>query len=401
MTSMNVQGIGRMPFPLNPVIRDQNPKKPVHKDLFFDAQYTCHQSIYEISQLNLLLARNDFESIIHDKDLFWLTFCKVIASGKETNQNKIVLDATEENNHLYIAGNNHYETLRLQIENLRVILADSLQNPFVNIVALQRSSDSYCLFIKDMDVVDVDNYDYSSFLNTHIYDKTFKPFLVQFFQTLGTQSKISSKPIKQKRRNPRDNRSEIVNCNVFNITWNPLNYLIYPIPPKPLADFKPINLSLYSMYQQKELCDFNFETKGNVTIPVHLNILYALGGEYFKRMVTSKMQEFQKRSLFIPYEQSTVCVFLDFVYMGLEEFKNKWKPKFDQINWVELFELANSYQNPILIDFCANFISTQVNSLNLENMQMLADSFENEHLKKVCEHIRQKDKDKKALIIPV
>ncbi len=341
------------------------------------------------------LERQDFETIIKDRELFWLAYCKAVFP----HQNKKALDSFFvfiEGTNINISGEGHtIKKTQDVIEELRAFFVEGLKSrKTFEIFIVPLLSD--CLFRKESPLIDL-RYINSGYC-TEWYCDFIKPALPQLAEFCGA---LYTEDRKNQLLKTHDYFPLLIKeVQVIRINWQKQFHLIYPISPKCIPEQEELGKALYSLYQKQQFCDFSLKTKDQ-TIKVHSNLLYVYGGPVFQGLLTSNMKEtIDKAISFAEYSQSTVEAFIDFIYLGGKAFSEKMISSNQQntIDLFELFELANTYQIETLIDCCTNLISLMTTKQDLEIIEQLATTYNNKHLKQLCDYLSP---EKNTLLIKV
>ncbi len=336
--------------------------------------------------LDACLERKDCISIIENKDLFWLAFCKALFP-KQGKKDSDVLKVSIEGNIIKILGKEPVikQTQDL-IEELRQFFLEGLRArksfelliiEFCRECHLRKAGDS-------IDLTDQKGYFgwvYNSYLKPAL------PLLAQFCGAIYSENK-KKQSIKFVRECPA--REEIV--DVIRIQWRDESHLVYPIAPTVIPTRKELGKAMYSLYQKQEGCDFKLFSKDGVT-KVHSLLLRIYGGPVLQALLSSDMKETNEASIsFEGYSKSVVDAFMDYIYLGGEAFSEKVLSSHEdnKINIIELFEFAHTYQVDTLLDCCTNIISLVATKNDLETLQSVLALHDNKHLKQICDYLSTK-----------
>ena len=337
--------------------------------------------------LDACLERKDFVTIIENKDLFWLAFCKALFpnQGKKDSD---VFRVSIEGNVIKIFGREHVikQTQDL-IEEMRQFFLEGLRarNNF-EFLAIEFCMDFY--LIKASDCIDITNQEKYFLWVYNSYLKPALPQLAKFCGALYSEYK-KNQTIKFVRECPPE--KEIV--DVIRIQWRDESHLIYPIAPTVIPTREEFGKAMYSLYQKQEGCDFKLFSKDGVT-KVHSVLLRIYGGPVLQALLSSDMKETNEASIsFEGYSKSVVDAFMDYIYLGGEAFSEKVLSSHEdnKINIIELFEFAHTYQVDTLVDCCTNIISLVATKNDLETLQSVLALHDNKHLKQICDHLATKD----------
>lgn len=173
------------------------------------------------------------------------------------------------------------------------------------------------------------------------------------------------------------------------IEWDPDKHLIYPIEPKAILPRDNLQNTMYSAYKNQIMCDYSLVTDDGI-VKIHSVILFTYGGEVIQKILTVNMKEsLEKTICFNSFSLNTVKAFVDYIYLGEKAFKPESFLEKD-INLCELFEMAHIYQIQPLIDCCTNLFSLFSSLDDINQIESLADHYENAHLKALYEHLSMK-----------
>lgn len=335
-------------------------------------------------KLDACLDKNDFETIIKDKDLFWLTYCKAILPHQNKKDSDLFFVSIEGKN-INFSGRKHIveETQNL-IEELRKFFAEGFEcKKELEILVVERAREYY--FKKESSLVDMscERKGYSWY---HHFVKPALPKLAEFFHALYTED-------KKEQQLQWLAHATMEKVDVIRITWREEFHLVYPIPPKFIPAQEDMSKVFYSLYQEQKLCDFSLISKDGV-IKVHANILYLYGGPALQKLLTSDMKENTNNAVsFAEFSQGTVQAFVDFIYLGGRAFSEKVISSNNKnaTDLPELFQFAHTYQIGTLIDCCTNLMSMFATKKNLKDLEHLANFYNNSHLKQLCKHLSSKE----------
>ena len=184
------------------------------------------------------LSQKDFDTILRDSDLFWLSFCKSFFHHQNKNYD-VNFFVTIENEEIRYSGiNGTMAELRKTIEKIRQCLIDGLNNR-KNVTLLQTSYSffpSNYLFTPE----NLSNDCPTEFkISKDWYESFIKHVLPDFLENCG--AKYIQKPTEGPAR------------SLIQINWK--NILLYPIASKPISVPGLIGKPLYSLYQNEEYCD--------------------------------------------------------------------------------------------------------------------------------------------------
>lgn len=319
------------------------------------------------------LTHKDFDSILRDPELFWLSFCKSFFDHQSKNYD-VNFFVTIENGEIRYSGmNGTMEELRNTIEKIRHCLIDGLNNR-KNVAILQTCysffPSSYLFTPENLS----NNCPAEFKISKDWYESFIKHVLPDFLENCGAS--YTQEPTEDPARSR------------IHINWK--NILIYPIPSKTIAAPQPIGEVLYALYQTQQHCDFTISCTDGTMIKTHSALLYAYGGSVLQKLLTSQFKESKDKVItFGNHNNDIIKIFLEFIYLGGEKFIEGMTLSTDLniTKLYELFEFAHMYEVQILIDCCTNLISLKATKENLREIKELANFYNNEHLKQLFNHL--------------
>lgn len=327
-------------------------------------------------KLHRCLSQKDFDTILKDPDLFWLSFCKSFFLHQNKNYDVNFYVTIENEEILYSGINGTIEELRKTIEKIRECLIEGLHNR--KNVTIQQTSysffPSYYLFTPD----NLSNNCPTEFkISKDWYESFMKHVLPDFLENCGATC------IQERTEDSTRSRLQI--------TWK--DVLIYPIASKPISTPEPIGKALYPLYQKQEHCDFTICCADGVVIKSHFALLYGYGGYVLQKLLTSDFKESKDRVItFETHSTDIIKDFLEFIYLGGKEFSEKMilSKDLDIIKLYELFDFAHMYGIETLMDCCTNLISLKATKEDISEIKELANLYNNEHLQQLCNHFYPK-----------
>ena len=90
--------------------------------------------------------------------------------------------------------------------------------------------------------------------------------------------------------------------------------------------------------------------------------------------------------MILPYSYETVKTFLDFLYLGPQEFLEKLSDH-KEFSVFELLDLAHTYQIEILFNCCLHIINDSATFNNLKDIQAAAKLYLNKDLNQITESL--------------
>jgi len=333
-----------------------------------------------------LLSQKDFEAIIKDPDLFFLAYCRALFFNQNKKEARAFLVSIEGQNVTVSGSEPIILEVQKKVEEIRQFFVEGNERQ-ENVAFLVARKATYVFLRKESPVIDLCGDDLSYFW----YDPFIESALPKLAELCGA-SYIQDKK-KQLAVLYRDDTPSSLEVQVVKINWKEDVHLVYPISPKVIPEQEEMRKALYALYQKQQLCDFSLICKDGA-VKIHSSLLFLFGGPVFQNLLTSEMKETQDKIILLAeYSQSTIRAFMDFVYLGGRAFSEKVISSNSQetTNLFELFEFANLYQVKALIDCCTNLISLVATKQDLEAMQYLANLYDNEHLKLLCEHLSPKE----------
>jgi len=158
-------------------------------------------------QLDDCLEARDFKQIIHDKDLFWLAFCKALSLSQERGQDRFSVEASH--GKINISGTEDVILgTRGLIEKLRQFLQEGHTEIFVVSAPLET-----VYLEKESFIIDVSGYDFCNDYLHHyyaIYVKPALPRLAEFLGAIYTEEKRQAMIQEFKDRLPVSRLTEVI-----------------------------------------------------------------------------------------------------------------------------------------------------------------------------------------------
>lgn len=339
---------------------------------------TIHQTSYfswvDSKKVDEYILQKDFERLIKDSNLFWLSFCKTFSSYQKSD-GRTDFQVLRENEHIECSGTKiAIDTIKKIMEQFRKILTAGIRDR-TNIRLLQTSfsfrPSSYIFTLDNLG----SNRDITP-IRFEIPDDWYnliEPVLPYFIENCGAAYK----------NDPTENSTD----SVIQINWK--DRLIYPISSLPIPLPKPIGHALYPLYQNQEYCDFTISYEDGMVIKSHFALLYAYGGSVLQKLLTSHFKEGREKAIaFETHRKEIIEAFLEFIYLGGKEFSEKMilSNDLDITKLYNLFTFAHMYEVETLINCCTNLISLKATKEDLREIKELASLYNNEHLKELCNY---------------
>lgn len=349
---------------------------PSHVDY---SSFTSRTTLESSKKVHQCLSQKDFDTVLRDPDLFWLSFCKSFFHHQNKNYD-VNFSVTIENEEIRYAGHNGaMEELKKTIEKIRQCLIHGL-NHRKDVTFLQTCSS----FLPSNYVFNLENVSDDCPTEFKIakdwYESFIKHVLPDFLENCGATY------IQKQTENPA--------CSRIQIHWK--NILTYPIPCKTIPAPKPIGEVLYSLYEKQQNCDFSIRCMDGTLIKAHSALLYAYGGAVLQKLLTSDFKESKDKVVtFGTHGKDIIKIFLEFIYLGGNKFSERMILCDDLhiTKLYELFEFAHMYEVKTMIDCCTNLISLKATKENLKEIQELASVYNNTHLNQLCNHFFSKMKN--------
>lgn len=399
-------------------------------------------SSIHVIELEDLISRRDYLPIINSDKIFWRLFCYttfLVDKEKNTPKHRSIMgeagfEVAQIDKTLILSGT-YVKSLQKTIEDLRAFYleASKKRENFEIVLPTVRSDEIF--FRSPQKIMDLPFRPYEeihyplNYLECHI-----NPYLEQFSKFIGANYSRGSR--KQTTREFRSrsylgplyiDNSKSIHSNkvksifldnirhghsygfdpdgdsnsvyteeqdtdtaVLNITWNRDFNLIYPIPPVKVEIDESSKKLFYTPYKDQTFCDMELLAKHDApVIKTHAIFLDAFGGEMMKKLLRSKMQEMSSRQVQMKeFDKDIVRAYADFIYLTLEEFNKKYSEK-DACDLVQLFKLAQTYQVEPLIHWCTNRMSLFCGPEDQATIQVLADLYDNAHLKRLAEFLKK------------
>ncbi len=338
-------------------------------------------------RLESCLQKKDFETIIRDSELFWLAYCKALLPFQDERKSDEFLISNEGKNIIVSGIRNTIKEINNVIKEIREFFIECLNRKVIfNIVVINETNDIYIR--KESPLISlVDNNQRSCF--QPLYYDFVKPALQKLAEFCGAcytedQKSLNIQPILD------DFAPQMKNCEIIHISWKEDIHCVYPILPKTIPARQDANEALYLLYQKQEFCDFCLVSKENQTLKIHSALLYVHGGPILQNLLTSGMKETANKTIIFPdYSQNAIRAFIEFIYLGGQAFSEKMSSTEEgkELDLLELFEMAHTYQINTLIDCCTNLMSLSATKENLEIIKKYAALYKNEHLTSLCEYL--------------
>lgn len=172
-------------------------------------------------------------------------------------------------------------------------------------------------------------------------------------------------------------------------SWEPEAFLNYPFPECATSNtLTPNNMKfLFDDCTKRQFTDVEIACRDGTVLHTHRLILVA-AGDYFKTMLTQKMQEgLSNKISFSEYESKTVETFLKFLYLEQDPFAFE---DVESIDAQQLLALAHLCQIERLTRLCTNYIGKNVDESQWKEVGQLGADFQNKYLLEVYEYYRNR-----------
>lgn len=360
------------------------------------APLPSHNYSFNLAELNELIRKNDISRILADKKLFWLAYCKSVASSSDPHPEISIKGETvtlELKQHVF-------KGLQLLVEKFRVeLLEDFNSKKDINFLIREWGSSLYMK--KEKKPGEVPN---EKICSLFIYKEYFKLYLPNLMQLIGATCKQEEIVVDH----TENNFPIKVDITAFRIYWDREQYFVYTIPPKALAPREKLDTTLYKLYQEQKLCDFDIQLQSGGTKKVHKLMLFMHGGEMIQSMLNPPMpmKEVYANQLDLSqFSDETVEIFIAFVYGGPElatkrllkepnknnsnnnNNSNTFTTENKQLDLYEIFAFANMYNIKPMVDWCANQLSLYATPSDYEAIVRLEKKYNNDYLKELADHL--------------
>lgn len=333
-------------------------------------------SFESLSVVDDCLVRNDCDTILLDKDLFWLAFCKALASNKD-REVRCRFEVSLHQNSVKIWGSDDLiEKTQCFVEELRLFFLDSSKNR-LDFEVFAVKDCGCCHLLKESPIFDLSQVNDSEYSYLW-YSSLIKPALPELARFCGAVYSEEHKKITVRT----SDYTQVENCEAIQVNWLAERPLVYLIPPKNI----PVQIPNQDIGSQP--CDFILSSADKQT-NIHSSVLLLNAGPVIQKMLSTQMKEAEEHMImFSEYSQDTVDNFIQFLYHGGQSLLS-YNQEISHL--VELFEFANTYQIEALIDCCTNLFCAFATQDDLEILTDLVDKYDNNHLKLLLDHLAPKD----------
>jgi BTB/POZ domain len=292
------------------------------------------------------VVRNDFSSIVKNKELFWAAYCKTAATIPEGQWDSFTI-TLENNSANVVAHPSNMSRMKDAVEKLRKVYEEALNdNSDFSIGLLNTDSVVYSTLFKEISNTHSQEYikDFAANLST----KSIKSVIPSFAESCGmTCVKVNENKLIEGKSVP---------IEVMQMHWKTEFHFVSPIPLKTIPEQTELGNSLYDLYKQGQFCDFAIiSEKAQKQFMIHIVVLYANGGKFFKNILNTSMKESSdKKIYFNTYSENTISALIDFIYLGSKNFQKNVLEGRLKVDLTELFAFAHTYEMDILKDCCFN-----------------------------------------------
>lgn len=333
----------------------------------------------ETEILDNLILRRDFETVIKDKELFWLLYCKAISQKGKIEYLHLKMNVHQKN--IEIIGNSIViHAFRKAIDELQTLFEKNYVNKSftLQVIHFDQWNNTY---INDTDQSDILANSSKIRLIHDEYPFIFQPVFPYFCQLINANCTVS-----EKRIFASENSEELEEriSTLFTVTWNK-EHFIYPIQPVALSDGQELKILMYSLYKNKNGCDFSIIGK-NGKIELHKVLLLCKGGEAIQALLNSEINKEGANQINLnAYSLTTLEYFVDFLYLGEEVLKpNNIADK--ELVITELLDLGKCFLLDDLVNCCTNLLTLTAEEKHKKIILDLAILYENDHLRALADH---------------
>lgn len=350
----------------------QTPPAVLEVNLNFDSTETAD-----------IFARGDYQKIINSSTHFWNAFC--CESAKQKFEDAAVFSISLKAKRINISGDDRIvKDIQKCVEKIREL--------FVNGYAAQKSFlicplviDDFVYFKGDAkaQAVDLKNYLTDP---TRIKKLWFTEYIFPSLEGLSHSLRANFSIHKRYKEIYGPGWIQSGKFSALKIDWIAREHFVYSIPPISIPPRADTQKALYLMYKDRpDLCDLSLEACDGV-VKIHSAALYIYGGEVMQAMFKPDALR-DKKVCFKEFSLTTVMAFVDFIYLGQAGLMPEAIQQ-SGVSLTELLKLAYSYQlNNTLIDCCINLLNLLSLPKDAQKINHLAQQYENEHLKKLGEHL--------------
>jgi hypothetical protein len=166
-------------------------------------------TVFEIDEVNSLLENKNYTSILNNKDLFWMTFCKALLQNNNLNFSKNFFSFKEKNVIIFQRNNNTLEKMQIFLDKIRQSLLKGFEKKVPLTISLSPKKNGHV-------IVEDSNSNYA------FYTRCIKPALfdlVKFYNATLTIERISSS--KKPKVGSSSEKGEQETIEKWLIDWNP------------------------------------------------------------------------------------------------------------------------------------------------------------------------------------
>ena len=177
--------------------------------------------------------------------------------------------------------------------------------------------------------------------------------------------------------------------------------LTYHIKPIEIAGRHEMAEKMYNLYNINKFCDFSLKSKSG-SINIHSTQLYLYGGKFFEKLIDNDLKETQEKAIdFQDFSIETIKFFTDYLYLGSKVLTPQYYNNI-KVDLSELFLFAHTYQVSELMNCCTNLFAFLATEDDLETVENLMTTYDNEHLKELYAALKaqvvEKEDDKTNLM---
>ncbi|USE35017.1 BTB/POZ domain-containing protein [Endozoicomonas sp. SCSIO W0465] len=337
------------------------------------------------------LLKKEYKEIIQDESLFWQAFClsycaSVGNSFQSEDDPSFFLKLSDDKKKLTCKGyrpviqsvKSIAEQFRLFSMNLvsgRDEVVKVLYKEIASHVHFRVEGGEDCIFknwLSDRSIKI-----HKTWFNDYVLPNI--PFLFDSIGLACTQGQQSSEVFRENYEDRNGSNLKLVDLDVLTITIP--DFQQYPIPPLIFPDREKSKLLDFfqSQYKTKKDGDIELQTKGGGVLKCHTAVISAYGG-VFREMLDAGMKESQSKIINLDhFSEKTVMACLDFLYFGKQGLLYASVIE-NQVDLLELFSMAHTYQIEDLITYCGNLITRCYGQDSKECIKSMADLYSNRHL---------------------
>ena len=338
-------------------------------------------------QVETLMNRRDYGSIIKNRELFWHAFCLAVSREESSSQEQdAIFSVSYSKGTFFVMGvDKVIKDIEGILEQIRRFFLQGYQEGESVRILLPHPSGEY-FFCQPQQIVDLHDWTTSkNGISEQWYHAYISPHMNRLCSSVGAIFQVSKKLQLIKY----DRTSSIENIDEIQISWKKEGILTYPITPLKVERSQNSKVEYLEMLKKEVACDIQLHSKNGV-IPAHALFLAIHSGKQLNGILRKKMKEEGERILdFRDFDRSVVRAYVDFIYMELKEFRENYEQE-SVCDFFELLRLARAYQIEPLFNCSINLLSLVAKPADAERVLDVASKYQSGQLEKLGVHLTKR-----------